>query len=188
MPAQPAPVTDIVAARVLAWLGDSVTTDHISPAGNIRASSPAGEYLQKREVAVADFNQYGARRGHHDVMIRGTFANIRIRNKMLPGVEGGVSWHLPSAPRTARGGWPTRARANPSKGLRPEPMRCDRGTKANKGNEDTEGREGFGILLSGSVFSAQMEGRIYSSCARLPARCGTRTAALRTRCPDAPKI
>ncbi|MEA3217825.1 MAG: aconitate hydratase [Acidimicrobiia bacterium] len=95
MPPEPAPLTDIVGARVLAVLGDSVTTDHISPAGNIRATAPAGLYLQERGVEPADFNQYGARRGHHEVMIRGTFANIRIRNKMLDGVEGGFTKHLP---------------------------------------------------------------------------------------------
>ncbi len=95
MPADPAPLHDITNARVMAVLGDSVTTDHISPAGNIRASSPAGLYLQGRGVAPADFNQYGARRGHHEVMIRGTFANIRIRNAMVPGVEGGVTVKLP---------------------------------------------------------------------------------------------
>ncbi len=96
MPAQPTPITDIVGARVMAVLGDSVTTDHISPAGNIRATAPAGLYLQGRGVAPADFNQYGARRGHHEVMIRGTFANIRIRNAMVPGVEGGVTVKLPN--------------------------------------------------------------------------------------------
>jgi aconitate hydratase len=95
MPSEPSPLTDVVGARVLAVLGDSVTTDHISPAGNIRASSPAGLYLQSRGVEPADFNQYGARRGHHEVMIRGTFANIRIRNQMLDGVEGGFTKHLP---------------------------------------------------------------------------------------------
>ncbi len=95
MPAEPAPLTDIVNARVLAVLGDSVTTDHISPAGNIRASSPAGLYLQGRGVEPVDFNQYGARRGHHEVMIRGTFANTRIKNQLVPGVEGGVTRHLP---------------------------------------------------------------------------------------------
>jgi aconitate hydratase len=79
----------------MALLGDSVTTDHISPAGNIRADSPAGLYLQGRGVAPADFNQYGARRGHHEVMIRGTFANVRIRNRMLDDVEGGFSRRLP---------------------------------------------------------------------------------------------
>jgi aconitate hydratase len=96
MPATPAPIADIEGARVLAWLGDSVTTDHISPAGNIRATSPAGQYLQGRGVPPADFNQYGARRGHHEVMIRGTFANIRIRNRLVAGVEGGETRHLPS--------------------------------------------------------------------------------------------
>ena len=80
----------------MAVLGDSVTTDHISPAGNIRASAPAGLYLQGRGVEPADFNQYGARRGHHEVMMRGTFANIRIKNQMVPGVEGGVTIHYPS--------------------------------------------------------------------------------------------
>jgi aconitate hydratase len=87
----PAPVTDIVDARPLAILGDSVTTDHISPAGSIKADSPAGKYLQEHQVAKADFNSYGSRRGNHDVMMRGTFANIRIRNEMVPGVEGGMS-------------------------------------------------------------------------------------------------
>ncbi|MPY91632.1 MAG: aconitate hydratase AcnA [Acidimicrobiia bacterium] len=93
---EPSPVTDITGARALAVLGDSVTTDHISPAGNIAASSPAGGYLQAQGVAPADFNQYGARRGNHEVMIRGTFANIRIRNRMVPDVEGGVTRHLPN--------------------------------------------------------------------------------------------
>jgi aconitate hydratase len=80
MPAQPTPVTDISAARVLAILGDSVTTDHISPAGNIKADSPAGKYLQENGVDRKDFNSYGSRRGNHEVMIRGTFANIRLKN------------------------------------------------------------------------------------------------------------
>ncbi|NJR77188.1 aconitate hydratase AcnA [Sphingomonas corticis] len=87
----PAPVTDIVEAKPLAILGDSITTDHISPAGSIKADSPAGVYLQEHQVAKADFNSYGARRGNHDVMMRGTFANIRIRNEMVPGVEGGMT-------------------------------------------------------------------------------------------------
>jgi aconitate hydratase len=87
----PAPVADIVEAKPLAILGDSITTDHISPAGSIKADSPAGSWLQERQVSRADFNSYGARRGHHDVMMRGTFANIRIRNEMVPGVEGGMS-------------------------------------------------------------------------------------------------
>ena len=87
----PAPVADIVEAKPLAIFGDSITTDHISPAGNIKASSPAGIYLQEHQVAQADFNSYGARRGHHEVMMRGTFANIRIKNLMLDGVEGGMT-------------------------------------------------------------------------------------------------
>ncbi len=93
---EPAPVRDIKGARVLALLGDSITTDHISPAGNIRKTSPAGDYLLSYQVRQADFNSYGARRGNHEVMMRGTFANIRIRNEMVAGVEGGVTRHLPS--------------------------------------------------------------------------------------------
>ena len=91
MPANPTPVTDISGARVLAILGDSVTTDHISPAGNIRADSPAGKYLEAHNVARNDFNSYGSRRGNHEVMIRGTFANIRLKNLLLDGVEGGFT-------------------------------------------------------------------------------------------------
>ena len=91
MPANPTPVTDIANARVLAILGDSVTTDHISPAGNIKADSPAGKYLEAHNVARADFNSYGSRRGNHEVMIRGTFANIRLKNMLLDGVEGGFT-------------------------------------------------------------------------------------------------
>jgi len=91
MPANPEPVTDISGARVLAILGDSVTTDHISPAGNIRGDSPAGKYLEAHGVARADFNSYGSRRGNHEVMIRGTFANIRLKNLLLDGVEGGFT-------------------------------------------------------------------------------------------------
>ena len=87
----PAPVTDIVEAKPLAIFGDSITTDHISPAGSIKASSPAGKWLSEHQVAQADFNSYGARRGHHEVMMRGTFANIRIKNLMLDGVEGGMT-------------------------------------------------------------------------------------------------
>ncbi|WP_338447225.1 aconitate hydratase AcnA [Pelagerythrobacter marensis] len=87
----PAPVTDIVEAKPLAILGDSVTTDHISPAGSIKEDSPAGKYLLENQVAKADFNSYGSRRGNHEVMMRGTFANIRIRNEMVPGVEGGYT-------------------------------------------------------------------------------------------------
>jgi aconitate hydratase len=87
----PAPVADIVEAKPLAILGDSITTDHISPAGSIKADSPAGKWLMEHQVSKADFNSYGARRGHHDVMMRGTFANIRIKNEMVPGIEGGMS-------------------------------------------------------------------------------------------------
>ncbi|GMN13974.1 aconitate hydratase AcnA [Altererythrobacter sp. MTPC7] len=87
----PAPITDITNAKPLAILGDSTTTDHISPAGSIKEDSPAGEYLRDHQVAKADFNSYGSRRGNHDVMMRGTFANIRIRNEMVPGVEGGFT-------------------------------------------------------------------------------------------------
>jgi aconitate hydratase len=92
----PAPVADIKGARVLALLGDSVTTDHISPAGNISKSSPAAKYLMAQGVQAVDFNSYGARRGNHEVMMRGTFANIRLRNLLLPGTEGGVTLHIPS--------------------------------------------------------------------------------------------
>jgi aconitate hydratase len=92
----PAPLGDIKAARALAVLGDSVTTDHISPAGNISKSSPAAKYLMAQGVQAVDFNSYGARRGNHEVMMRGTFANIRLRNLLLPGTEGGVTLHIPS--------------------------------------------------------------------------------------------
>jgi aconitate hydratase len=91
MPKQPTPVTDISGARVLAILGDSVTTDHISPAGNIKADSPAGIYLAEHGIERADFNSYGSRRGNHEIMIRGTFANIRLKNLLLDGVEGGFT-------------------------------------------------------------------------------------------------
>ncbi len=94
--AEPAPVPDIVGARVLAILGDSVTTDHISPAGSIRPSSPAGIYLTEHGVEPSEFNSYGARRGNHEVMMRGTFANVRLRNLLAPGTEGGVTRLLPS--------------------------------------------------------------------------------------------
>ncbi len=87
---------DIHKARVRALFGDSITTDHISPAGSIKASSPAGEYLQSNQVNVLDFNSYGSRRGNHEVMMRGTFANIRIKNQMVPGTEGGVTLRQPS--------------------------------------------------------------------------------------------
>ena len=92
----PAPMVDIKGARALAVLGDSVTTDHISPAGNISKSSPAAKYLMAQGVQAVDFNSYGARRGNHEVMMRGTFANIRLRNLLLPGTEGGVTLHIPS--------------------------------------------------------------------------------------------
>lgn len=91
MPTKPEAVVDVEGARVLAWLGDSVTTDHISPAGNIKADSPAGKYLVENGIDKKDFNSYGSRRGNHEVMIRGTFANIRLRNKLVPGVEGGFT-------------------------------------------------------------------------------------------------
>lgn len=93
---EPTAVTDIVEARVLAIFGDSITTDHISPAGSIKKTSPAGAWLTNRGVDALDFNSYGARRGHHEVMMRGTFANIRIRNKITPEIEGGVTRHFPS--------------------------------------------------------------------------------------------
>ncbi|MDP9195300.1 MAG: aconitate hydratase AcnA [Pseudomonadota bacterium] len=96
MQREPAPVKDIVGARSLAILGDSITTDHISPAGSIKKAGPAGQYLMDNGVQPIDFNSYGARRGNWEVMIRGTFANIRIRNEMTPGVEGGVTKHIPS--------------------------------------------------------------------------------------------
>jgi aconitate hydratase len=95
MTMQPQPLSDVRGARALAMLGDSVTTDHISPAGNIAKSSPAARYLIEQGVQPKDFNSYGARRGNHEVMMRGTFANIRLRNLMVPGVEGGVTVHLP---------------------------------------------------------------------------------------------
>jgi len=95
MAAHPSPVEDIRAARALAVLGDSVTTDHISPAGSIKKNSPAGKYLTEHNVALGDFNSYGSRRGNHEVMVRGTFANVRLRNKLAPGTEGGVTRLLP---------------------------------------------------------------------------------------------
>jgi len=92
----PPPVHEITGARCLAVLGDSITTDHISPAGNIKKDSPAGAYQLGHGVTVAEFNQYGARRGHHEVMMRGTFANVRLKNLLVPGVEGGVTRYLPT--------------------------------------------------------------------------------------------
>jgi aconitate hydratase len=97
---EPVPITDVTGARVLAVLGDSVTTDHISPAGSIKKDSPAGHYLTEHGVAPADFNSYGSRRGNHEVMIRGTFANIRLRNQLAPGTEGGVTLKLPEGEQT----------------------------------------------------------------------------------------
>lgn len=93
---KPAPVKSIEQAYILAMLGDSITTDHISPAGSIKANSPAGLYLKSKHVEEKDFNSYGSRRGNHEVMMRGTFANIRIRNEMTPGVEGGMTLHIPT--------------------------------------------------------------------------------------------
>jgi aconitate hydratase len=101
MPAEPSPVTDVRGARVLAMLGDSVTTDHISPAGAIKADSPAGQYLTSHGIDRRDFNSYGSRRGNHEVMIRGTFANIRLRNQLAPGTEGGVTIKLPEGTQTS---------------------------------------------------------------------------------------
>jgi aconitate hydratase len=101
MPAEPAPVTDVHGARVLVMLGDSVTTDHISPAGAIKADSPAGQYLTSHGIERRDFNSYGSRRGNHEVMIRGTFANIRLRNQLAPGTEGGVTVKLPEGTQTS---------------------------------------------------------------------------------------
>jgi len=96
MPVKPLPVKEIKGAHVLAWLGDSVTTDHISPAGSIKQNSPAGKYLIEHGVKPHDFNSYGSRRGNHEVMVRGTFANVRLRNKLAPGTEGGVTRYLPT--------------------------------------------------------------------------------------------
>jgi aconitate hydratase len=101
MPAEPSPVTDVHGARVLAVLGDSVTTDHISPAGAIKADSPAGQYLTSQGIERRDFNSYGSRRGNHEVMIRGTFANIRLRNQLAPGTEGGFTVKLPAGTQTS---------------------------------------------------------------------------------------
>ena len=96
MPEEPPALADIKNARALAVFGDSITTDHISPAGNIAKTSPAAKYLMAKGVEPKDFNSYGARRGNHEVMVRGTFANVRLRNLMVPGVEGGVTRYLPS--------------------------------------------------------------------------------------------
>ena len=102
MPARPAAVKEIKGARVLAKLGNSVTTDHISPAGSIKANSPAGKYLQEHGVPPSDFNSYGSRRGNHEVMVRGTFANVRLRNQLAPGSEGGVTQAFSQMARPCR--------------------------------------------------------------------------------------
>ena len=94
-------LSDIVDARVLALLGDSVTTDHISPAGSIASTTPAGTYLMEHGIEPRDFNSYGARRGNHEVMVRGTFANIRLRNRLVDPVEGGFTLHLPDGEQMA---------------------------------------------------------------------------------------
>jgi aconitate hydratase len=101
MPAQPAPLKNISDARVLCFLGNSVTTDHISPAGSIKPNSPAGQYLTAHGVSLADFNSYGSRRGNHEVMMRGTFANVRLRNKLTPHREGAFTRYLPSGEEMA---------------------------------------------------------------------------------------
>ncbi|HLI97894.1 MAG TPA: aconitate hydratase AcnA [Candidatus Baltobacteraceae bacterium] len=101
MSEEPAALSDIRNARVLALLGDSITTDHISPAGNIAKASPAGKYLMEKGIQPADFNSYGARRGNHEVMVRGTFANVRLRNQLVPGVEGGYTRYLPANEQTS---------------------------------------------------------------------------------------
>src|SRR5262245_37434568 len=100
MPLEPAPVEDVVGARCLVIVGDSVTTDHISPAGAIRPDSPAGRYLIEHGVERKDFNSYGSRRGNHEVMVRGTFANVRLRNQLVPGSEGTWTVHIPSGDET----------------------------------------------------------------------------------------
>ncbi len=96
MTMEPAPKGEIHGAHILGLFGDNITTDHISPAGNIKKASPAGEYLGERQVSQRDFNSYGSRRGNHEVMMRGTFANIRIKNEMVKGIEGGITTHYPS--------------------------------------------------------------------------------------------
>ena len=101
MSTTPPPVHEITGARVLAFLGDSITTDHISPAGNIKKDSPAGSYLIDHGVEAKDFNSYGSRRGHHEVMMRGTFANVRLKNLLVAGVEGGYTRHFPAGPQTS---------------------------------------------------------------------------------------
>src|SRR5438552_14199531 len=101
----PAPVQDIHGARGLALLGDSITTDHISPAGSIKPQSPAGKYLIEHGVQPADFNSYGSRRGNHEVMMRGTFVNVRLKNLLAPGTEGGVTRYFPPLSSGGGGGY-----------------------------------------------------------------------------------
>ncbi len=114
MPREPEPLVDVRGARVLALLGDSVTTDHISPAGSIKRDGPAGAYLQEHGVQPRDFNSYGSRRGNHEVMMRGTFANIRLRNRLAPGTEGGVTTYLgPAARAEGADGFPTSPTQSP---------------------------------------------------------------------------
>jgi aconitate hydratase len=98
---EPEPIRDITGARALVVLGDSITTDHISPAGAIKTSSPAGRYLADLDIAATDFNSYGARRGNHEVMMRGTFANVRLRNQLAPNTEGARTLHLPDGEETS---------------------------------------------------------------------------------------
>ena len=111
-------IEEIRDARPLGIFGDSVTTDHISPAGAIKPSSPAGRYLKSRGIEPADFNSYGSRRGNHEVMMRGTFANVRIKNLMLPGTEGGVTLHQPDGARRVRGPAVLLSTAHPVDALR----------------------------------------------------------------------
>jgi aconitate hydratase len=118
LPATPDAIADLKNARCLAVLGDSVTTDHISPAGDIPADSPAGKYLLERGVPKEEFNSYGARRGNHELMMRGTFANVRLKNLLAPGTEGGVTIHLPTA-RRARSS--TRRRGTRGRGSARDP-------------------------------------------------------------------
>ncbi len=140
----PAPQTDLRGARCLAILGDSVTTDHISPAGNIAKGSPAATYLAAHGVKPADYNQYGARRGNHEVMVRGTFANIRLKNLMVPGVEGGVTKHQPSgrAARDLRRGDALRRGADPAGGAGRRSVRHRQLARLGGQGHDAPGREG----------------------------------------------
>ena len=96
MKIEPDPIEDILEARALLILGDSISTDHISPAGAIKTDGPARKYLSNHQISFADFNSYGARRGNHEVMLRGTFSNVRIRNQLVPEIEGGITKHFPS--------------------------------------------------------------------------------------------